>query len=95
MKKPTGSKPMANLSGKYATCTNKNETLNFQQTVRLVTNRFNYEGKSSNEGAAAPIESARDILLKKGSKCKCAVGRLGYDSNRFGGGGGEMMMYGG
>ena len=29
MKKPTGSKPMANLSGKYATCTNKNETLNF------------------------------------------------------------------
>ena len=92
MKKPTGSKPMANLSGKYATCTNKNETLNFQQTVRLVTNRFNDVVKSPTEVAAAPIESARDILLKKGSKCKCAVGRVGHDQNRFGG---DYMMYGG
>ena len=79
-KKPNGSRPMANLSGKYATCTNKNETLNFQQTAILVTNRFNVgAGQTSGEVAVTQIESAREILLKKGSKCKCAV----YRGNDF------------
>ena len=33
-------RPTANLSGKYTSCTNKNESLSFNVNRRLVTNRI-------------------------------------------------------
>lgn len=65
----------ANLSGKYTSCTNKNESLSFQANKRLVTIRA-INNTSQTEYAplqnnAYPMETAKQILSKKGSKCKC------------------------
>ena len=68
-------RPTVNLSGKYTSCNNKNDSLNFQSIQkRLPTIRQMGHTVSQTESAGAGgnlMETAKQILSKKGSKCKC------------------------